>query len=270
MHARSYSSGDVHFLQSLANVLADALERQATEDRIRHSALHDPLTGLPNRVLFLDRLDQALARLRRRDSLCAILFLDLDHFKLVNDSLGHQVGDELLAEAAPRLKQAVRGIDTVARFGGDEFGILLEDIEGEHEASQMAERIASVFTRPFVLAGSEHFVTTSIGIALARGGELAEELIRDADAAMYRAKEHGRARYELFDEVMRGRALARLRVENDLRRALERKELVLDYQPVVSLRDHSIASLEALLRWRHPSEGWSHPPSSSRSPRRTD
>ncbi len=255
LRRRSYSSGDVHFLQSLANVLADALERQATEDRIRHSALHDPLTGLPNRVLFLDRLDQALARLRRRDSLCAILFLDLDHFKLVNDSLGHQVGDELLAETAPRLKQAVRGIDTVARFGGDEFGILLEDIEGEHEASQMAERIASVFTRPFVLAGSEHFVTTSIGIALARGGELAEELIRDADAAMYRAKEHGRARYELFDEVMRGRALARLRVENDLRRALERKELILDYQPVVSLRDHSIASLEALVRWRHPERG---------------
>ena len=255
LHPRGYSAGDVHFLQSLANVLADALERQATEDRIRHSALHDPLTGLPNRVLFLDRLDQALARLRRNESMCAILFLDLDHFKLVNDSLGHQVGDELLAAAAPRLKQAVRGTDTVARFGGDEFGILLEEISGEHEASQMAERIASVFTRPFVLAGSEHFVTTSIGIALARGGELAEELIRDSDAAMYRAKEHGRARYELFDEVMRGRAMARLRVENDLRRALERRELVLDYQPVVSLRDHSIASVEALLRWRHPERG---------------
>ncbi|HUO72524.1 MAG TPA: EAL domain-containing protein [Solirubrobacteraceae bacterium] len=255
LHLRQYSPGDVDFLQSLANVLADALERQATEDRIRHSALHDPLTGLPNRVLFLDRLDQALARLRRRESLCAILFLDLDHFKLVNDSLGHQVGDDLLAEAAPRIKQAVRMSDTVARFGGDEFGILLEDISGEHEASQMAERIASVFTRPFVLAGSEHFVTTSIGIALARGGEVAEELIRDADAAMYRAKEHGRARYELFDEVMRGRAMARLRVENDLRRALERNELVLDFQPVVSLREHSIVSLEALLRWRHPERG---------------
>jgi diguanylate cyclase (GGDEF)-like protein/PAS domain S-box-containing protein len=252
---RSFSAGDVHFLQSLANVLADALERQATEDRIRHNALHDPLTGLPNRVLFLDRLDQALARLRRRESLCAILFLDLDHFKLVNDGLGHQVGDELLAEAAPRLKQAVRMSDTVARFGGDEFGILLDDISGEHEASQMAERIASVFTRPFVLAGSDHFVTTSIGIALARGGERAEDLIRDADAAMNRAKEHGRARYELFDEVMRGRAMARLRVENDLRRAIERRELVLDYQPVVSLRDHSIASVEALLRWRHPEHG---------------
>jgi diguanylate cyclase (GGDEF)-like protein/PAS domain S-box-containing protein len=255
LHLREFSPGDVDFLQSLANVLADALERQATEDRIRHSALHDPLTGLPNRVLFLDRLDQALARLRRRESLCAILFLDLDHFKLVNDSLGHHVGDDLLAEAAPRIKQAVRLSDTVARFGGDEFGILLEDISGEHEASQMAERIASVFTRPFVLAGSEHFVTTSIGIALARGGEVAEELVRDADAAMYRAKEHGRARYELFDEVMRGRAMARLRVENDLRRALERNELRLDYQPVVSLRDHSIVSLEALLRWRHPERG---------------
>ena len=233
-------------------MLADALERQATEDRIRHRALHDALTGLPNRVLFLDRLEHALARLRRRGTKAAILFLDLDRFKLVNDSLGHQVGDELLAAAAPRLRQAVRASDTVARFGGDEFGILLEDISGEREAVETAERIAAVFTRPFVLAGSEHFVTTSIGIALAQGGELPEELIRDADAAMYRAKERGRARYELFDEDMRDRAIARLRVENDLRRALERDELRLVYQPVVSLSDQSIVSVEALLRWDHP------------------
>jgi diguanylate cyclase (GGDEF)-like protein/PAS domain S-box-containing protein len=253
--AREYRAGDVDFLQSLANVLADALERQATEDGIRHRALHDPLTGLPNRVLFLDRLEHALARLRRRRSLAAILFLDLDRFKLVNDSLGHHVGDELLAAAAPRLKQALRASDTVARFGGDEFGILLEDITGEWEAIETAERIAAVFARPFVLSGSEHFVTTSIGIALAQGGELPEALIRDADAAMYRAKEHGRARYELFDELMRGRAIARLRVENDLRRALERNELRLDYQPVVSLPDCSIVSVEALLRWDHPERG---------------
>lgn len=252
---REYARGDVDFLQALANVLADALERQATEDRMRHRALHDALTGLPNRVLFLDRLDQALTRLRRTKSAAAILFLDLDHFKLVNDSLGHQVGDELLAAVAPRLRQAVRRSDTVARFGGDEFGILLEDVSGELEAVDTAQRIASVFTRPFVLAGREHFVTTSIGIAIARGGELSEELIRDADAAMYRAKEHGRARYELFDEVMRGRAIARLRVENDLRRAIERDELRLEYQPIIALCGHRIVQVEALLRWDHPERG---------------
>jgi diguanylate cyclase (GGDEF)-like protein/PAS domain S-box-containing protein len=252
---RSFSGGDLDFLHALANVLADAIERQSTEDRIRHQALHDPLTGLPNRALFLDRLEHALSRLPRRGSLAAILFLDLDRFKLVNDSLGHQVGDELLAAAAPRLKQAVRASDTVARFGGDEFGILLEDISDEHAAIEMAERIAAVFTRPFVLAGSEHFVTTSIGISLARGGELAAELIRDADAAMYRAKERGSARYELFDEAMRDRAMIRLRVENDLRRALERGELRLEYQPVVALGSEEIVSSEALVRWDHPQRG---------------
>jgi len=255
MASRRFGPGDVDFLQALANVLADAIERQAIEDAIRERAVHDPLTGLPNRVLFVDRLEHALSRLGRQGSLCAILFLDLDHFKLVNDSLGHHVGDELLAAAAPRLKQALRASDTVARFGGDEFGILLEDIVSERDAIESAERIAAIFARPFVLSGSEHFVTTSIGIALARGGELADELIRDADAAMYRAKDRGRARYEVFDEAMRGRAIARLRVENDLRRALERDELRLEYQPVVSLRNFSIVGVEALLRWRHPERG---------------
>ncbi len=253
--AREYDAGDIDFLQSLANVLADAMERQAIEDDIRHRALHDQLTGLPNRTLFLDRLEHTLAALRRRGGLAAILFLDLDHFKLVNDSLGHHVGDELLTAAAPRLKQAVRASDTVARFGGDEFGILLEAIPDERDAVLMAERVASAFSRPFVLAGSEHFVSASIGIAVARGGELPEELIRDADAAMYRAKERGRARYELFDEVMRSRAIARLRIENDLRRALERDELRLEYQPMVALIDASIRSVEALVRWEHPQHG---------------
>jgi diguanylate cyclase (GGDEF)-like protein/PAS domain S-box-containing protein len=252
---RSYDPGDVDFLQSLANVLADALERQAIEDDIRHRALHDDLTGLPNRALFLDRLEHALANLRRHRAMAAILFLDLDHFKLVNDSLGHHVGDELLAAVAPRLSQAVRAADTVARFGGDEFGILFEDIADERDATHMAERVAAAFSTPFVLGGSEHFVSASIGIALARGGELPQDLVRDADAAMYRAKERGRARYELFDEVMRGRAIARLTVENDLRRALERDELRLEYQPMVSLTDGSVRSVEALVRWEHPDRG---------------
>jgi diguanylate cyclase (GGDEF)-like protein/PAS domain S-box-containing protein len=252
---REFPAGDLDFAQALANVLGDAFERQLADDDTRHRALHDPLTGLPNRVLFMDRLQQALERLRRRRSPTAILVLDIDRFQLVNDSLGHQIGDELLSAAAPRLKQAVRSSDTVARFGGDEFGILLEEIEGEREAVEMAQRIAGVFTRPFVLGGNEHFVTVSIGIALAMGGELAEDVIRNADAAMYRAKERGRARYELFDEGMRGRAMSRLRVENDLRRALERDELTLDYQPMVSCRDHSIVGVEALIRWEHPERG---------------
>jgi diguanylate cyclase (GGDEF)-like protein/PAS domain S-box-containing protein len=252
---REFSGIDVDFAQTLANVLGDALDRQLTEDDIRHRALHDPLTGLPNRTLFMDRLGQAVQRLRRLQSRAAILFLDVDRFKLVNDSLGHGVGDELLAAAAPRLNQTVRASDTVARFGADEFGILLEDIGGEHDAIEMAQRIAAVFTRPFVLDGSEHFVTTSIGIALAVGGERPEDLIRDADAAMHRAKERGGARYELFDEGIRGRAISRLRVENDLRRALARDELTLDYQPVVNLADRSIVSVEALVRWEHPERG---------------
>jgi diguanylate cyclase (GGDEF)-like protein/PAS domain S-box-containing protein len=253
---REFKPGDIDFVQALANVLGDAAERELADDAIRHRALHDALTGLPNRVLFIDRLQQATERLRRRPrSLAAILALDLDRFQLVNDSLGHRVGDELLAAAAPRLRHVLRSTDTVARFGGDEFGILLEEISGEQDAIEMAQRIAAAFTRPFVLGGDEHFVSASIGIALAEGGEWAEDLIRDADAAMHRAKERGRARYELFDEGMRGRAISRLRVENDLRRALERDELTLDYQPLVSLRDGKIVSVEALIRWDHPDRG---------------
>jgi diguanylate cyclase (GGDEF)-like protein/PAS domain S-box-containing protein len=253
---RVFKQGDVDFVQALANVLGDVVERQLTDDDIRHRALHDPLTGLPNRLLFLDRVGQATERQRRRrDILTAVLVLDLDRFKLVNESLGHRAGDELLAAAAPRLKQAVRSADTVAHLSGDEFGILLEDITGEQDAVEMAERIAGVFARPFVLDGDEHFVTTSIGIALAEGGERGEDLLRDADAAMHRAKERGRARYELFDEALRGRALSRLRVENDLRRALDRDELTLHYQPLVSLRDRQMVSVEALVRWDHPERG---------------
>jgi diguanylate cyclase (GGDEF)-like protein/PAS domain S-box-containing protein len=252
---RDFSRIDVDFAQTLANVLGDAFERQLTEDDIRHRALHDLLTGLPNRSLFMDRLGHALEHVRRQNSRAAILFVDVDRFKLVNESLGHEIGDELLAAAARRLKQIVRGSDTVARFGADEFAVLLEDIGGEHAAIEMAQRIASVFTRPFLLAGEEHFVTTSIGISLALGGERAEDLVRDAEAAMHRAKERGRARYELFDEGIRVRAISRLRVENDLRRALDRDELTLDYQPIVTLPEHSIVSVEALVRWEHPTRG---------------
>ena len=253
---REHSAGDIDYVQSLANVLADALARQSVEDAIAHHALHDALTGLPNRVLFNDRLQLALNRLPRAGgSLLAVLFIDLDQFKLVNDSLGHHAGDELLAAVAARLSQTVRPGDTIARFGGDEFGLLVEALDSERDAVATAERIAAVFARPFLLGDSEQFVSASIGIAMAAGGELPSELIRDADSAMYRAKDRGRARYELFDERMRARAIARLRVENDLRRALERRELRLEYQPVVQLPGERITGLEALIRWDHPERG---------------
>jgi diguanylate cyclase (GGDEF)-like protein len=257
---RIFSADDVNFVQSLANVLADAIERHAAEEEIRRQALHDPLTRLPNRVLFVDRLSHALAQSRRRRSKVGVLFLDLDHFKLINDSLGHAAGDDLLMAVAPRLKEALRPGDTVARFGGDEFGVLVEDLTDERDAVSVAEHIGAIFTRPFILNGVEHFVTSSIGIAIAHdGGERPDALIRDADAAMYRAKERGRGRYELFDQVMRARALERLKLENELRRALGRDELTVHYQPVVSLRTGSILSVEALLRWKHPGRGLLQP-----------
>lgn len=255
-HPRAYPQSDIDFVQSLANVLADALQRRHGEDQLEHRALHDALTGLPNRVLFLDRLEQALERGRRRPrSLGAVLFVDVDHFKHINDTLGHRAGDELLAGVATRLREIVRPTDTVARFGGDEFGLLLEEIHSERDAIATAERIAAGFARPFLLETGSQFVTASIGIALADSGEVALDLLKDADQAMYRAKERGRARYELYDEKMRRRAIARLRLENDLRRALERNELRLDYQPVVYLQDGSIAGVESLLRWDHPGRG---------------
>ena len=243
-------STDVDFVQALANILADAIQQRATEDDIRYQALHDPLTGLPNRVLFLDRLSHALARTAGG---VAVLLLDIDNFKLVNDSLGHGCGDELLMEIAPRLMGALRPGDTIARLGGDEFVVLLEDISGTRDAVLVAERIGAAFDVPFRLAGGEHFAKASLGIAIAAGEDTAPaSLIRDADSAMYQAKGRGRARFEVFDRAMRTRTVERLSVENDLRRALEREELRVVYQPIVSLRDLSIVSVEALLRWEHP------------------
>jgi len=254
-----FTPQDVHFVQASANVLADAIERHAADQALRHRVLHDPLTGLPNRLSFIDSLSDALRRSTISGSPVGILFLDLDNFKLINDSMGHHAGDELLRAVAPRLRAHLRPGDIVARFGGDEFGLLVDRLADEAEAVAIADRIASAFAEPYPMGGAEHFVSASIGIAVARpdGREAvdADLLIRDADAAMYRAKERGRARCELFDAEMRAGALRRLEVERELRGALERHELELHYQPLVAMRSGEITGFEALVRWRHPQRG---------------
>jgi diguanylate cyclase (GGDEF)-like protein len=257
---REFGTQDVNFMQAIANVIGNAVERREEEERTRYEALHDPLTGLPNRNLFLDRLAAALAEAERRETSVGVIFLDLDQFKLVNDSLGHAAGDELLAAVAPRLEESLRPSDTIARFGGDEFAVLAE-VKTDRDAIRIAERIRQALTHPFKLRQREHFVSASMGISLGRGQKAPEAMIRDADAALYRAKERGRGGYELFDSAMRARAVEHMRIENDLRRALDRGELELHYQPIVGLRDGSIVALEALLRWRHPEYGLTSPTS---------
>jgi diguanylate cyclase (GGDEF)-like protein/PAS domain S-box-containing protein len=254
-----FTPQDVHFVQASANVLADAIERHFADQALRHRVLHDSLTGLPNRLSFVDALNEALRRAAAPEAPVGILFLDLDHFKLINDSMGHHAGDELLRAVAPRLRAHLRPGDVVARFGGDEFGILVDRLADEAEAVAIADRVAAAFAEPYSTGGAEHFVTASLGIAVARPSASepvdAEQLIRDADAAMYRAKERGRARCELFDAEMRARAVHRLEVERELRHALRRDELLLHYQPVVALGSGEITGLEALVRWRHPNRG---------------
>jgi diguanylate cyclase (GGDEF)-like protein len=241
------------------DLAAIAIERKRYEARLAYQAQHDPLTGLPNRSLFLEFLQLALARTRRRRDTFAVLFLDLDRFKVVNDSLGHDAGDELLVALARRLRGVVRPGDTVARFGGDEFTVLCDDLpltSAREYATDVAERLLQTIRRPFLLDGEEQFLSASIGIALAGPGtERPEGLLRDADAAMYRAKERGKDRWELFDEHMRATARERHETENALHRALERAELRVHYQPMVSLHDRICIGAEALVRWAHPDRG---------------
>ena len=232
-----------------------AMERKRTQVALAHQAVHDSLTGLPNRTLLMDRTEQALARSERTGARVALLFLDLDRFKLVNDSLGHDAGDRLLCRVAERLKSLIRPSDTVARFGGDEFMVLCDRVEDDRQAILVAERLSGGLAEPFVLEGRELFVGASIGIAFGADRSVtAMSLIRDADQAMYRAKERG-SRYEMADGAATRRAAVRLSTETQLHRALDRRELRLFYQPEVDLKRNAIFSVEALLRWQHPERG---------------
>jgi diguanylate cyclase (GGDEF)-like protein/PAS domain S-box-containing protein len=240
----------------MAGSQTDISERKRAEDQLVRQAFTDALTELPNRALFVDRLAQAIRRASRKPELLfGVMLLDIDRFKDVNDSLGHQNGDLLLSAIARRLENCVRPGDTVARLGGDEFAVLLEDMQDPEDAVIVARRIQLNLALPFVLEGQEVFTSASIGIAPGRGYERTEDLMRDADTAMYRAKERGRNGYEVFDQDMHRKAVARLQMETDLRRAVEREEFRVFYQPIIALKNNQLAGFEALVRWQHPARG---------------
>jgi diguanylate cyclase (GGDEF)-like protein/PAS domain S-box-containing protein len=236
----------------MAGSLTDVTERHLVQEQLRQAALHDPLTALPNRALFMEMLEQALAQSKRSgDRLFATLFIDVDRFKVVNDSLGHLIGDQLLIGITKRLESCLRTGDLIARLGGDEFTVLLNELRHPAEVILTASRIQKSFTVPFQLEGNEVFVTASIGVALSSTGYTrAEDILRDADTAMYRAKALGRNRQEIFDVSMHARAMDRLNLENDIRLGIERDEFLLCYQPIVSLETEQLVSFEALLRWK--------------------
>jgi diguanylate cyclase (GGDEF)-like protein/PAS domain S-box-containing protein len=252
----------VELVRANQKLLNEITERKRVESQLLHLAFHDALTGLQNRVAFMNRLRHAVNYSKRHsDFLFAVLFIDLDRFKVINDSLGHLNGDQLLIAIANRLELCIRSIDTAARLGGDEFTILLEGMQDVSDAIRVAERIQQELALPFELDGQEVFTTASIGIALSStvDYEHPEDLLRDADTAMYRAKVSGRARYELFNSDMYANTLAKLQLETDLRRAIERKEFRVYYQPIISLTSGSILGFEALLRWQHPERGLLNP-----------
>ncbi len=252
---RVYSESEQAALLNFADHVSLALTDAKTLDAVRQ-AFHDALTGLPNRALFLDRLEHALARARRGQTALAVLFVDLDRFKLINDTLGHAAGDELLVQASQRLRATVREADTPARFGGDEFAILLEDNENTPDATHVAQRVIDTLQAPFNVGGREVFVSASVGIATSHAGqEDAAELLRNADVAMYRAKHQGSGGYHIFEPGMRVALLERLELEADLQRAVEQQEFTLVYQPIMSLDAPAMSGFEALVRWSHPTRG---------------
>ena len=264
----AWTHTEINCLMDIAASLVTELELRSdlslklqTHEHLLYSTLHDALTGLPNRSLFTERLRHAMRRAARHpDNLFAVLFLDLDRFKEVNDNLGHFAGDELLRAVARRLEACIRPEDTVARLSGDEFAILLESINEASDAGRVAERIEEALSFPINLAGAEVVTSASMGIVTSSmAHDQPEQLLRSADMAMYRAKAAGRARYEMFDRAMHTDALARLQLETDLRRAVERDEFRLHYQPLVSLRTGRITGMEALVRWQHPERGLVHP-----------
>jgi diguanylate cyclase (GGDEF)-like protein/PAS domain S-box-containing protein len=241
----------------MAGFQTDITAWKQAEEKLVYEALHDTLTGLPNRIFLMERLRQALQLAdRNKDYLFAVLFIDLDRFKVINDSLGHMIGDQLLIAISRRLSNCLRPSDTIARLGGDEFVILLADVKDRDSATRIADRIQEELLLPFSLDGHEVFSAASIGIAFSTVGyDRPEDLLRDADIAMYRAKAHGRARYAIFHPGMHSKAVALLQIETDLRRAIDRQELQLHYQPIVSLRTRQITGFEALVRWAHPQRG---------------
>jgi diguanylate cyclase (GGDEF)-like protein/PAS domain S-box-containing protein len=243
--------------------LTDISELKEAERQIYHQAFHDTLTNLPNRALFMEHLNMAIKRgKRRQDYHFAVLYLDIDRFKLVNDSLGHSVGDNLLTAFADRLQGSLRDIDTLARLGGDEFVILLEDIEDGHYASGVAERLQQELKLPFVVNGEEVYAPSSFGVVdRTQDYDLPEDIIRDADSAMYHAKEKGRAQFKIFDKKLHQKALHLLQRETDLRKAIHKKEFETHYQPIVSLKTRSVVGFEALIRWNHPQLGLIYPDS---------
>ena len=249
--------GEDGSLRGAAAIGADVTESRRASEKLLHGAFHDALTGLPNRALFMERLSHRLdLEQRRKVTTFAVLFFDIDRFKVVNDSLGHVRGDELLVEVGRRLRGCLRPGDTVARMGGDEYGVLLEDVPTRADALRVVSRIQEELRAPCELGGQEVFSDASIGIA--HGNESytrAEDILRDADTALYRAKAQGRGRWVEFDSTMHERAVALLQLETDLRRAIERREFLLHYQPTVSLSTGEIVGAEALVRWKHPGRG---------------
>jgi len=234
----------------------DVTERRALEDRLTFQAMHDSVTGLPNRVLFLDRLADALVNTTWADGVLAVLFLDVDHFKSVNDSLGHPVGDELLRSVTARLRAVLREGDTLARFGGDEFAVLCGGIVAEEDAKRVAQRLVAAFDRPCSIGATEVYITVSVGVVVVSDSDHdPATLLRDTDVAMYAAKTAGRGRWHMFDADLHTRAVDKLLIANELHRAIERRELRVYYQPIVDMLDERIVGVEALVRWQHPDRG---------------